>query len=182
KMVLTTKQVSLYDRAFLDSLPSLTISEYNDEIAAATRNAMFKPVTAKNAKRTYRKTPAFNVAKKRVPHAKMPKSSDQLSTQNFQNDKRVFYIKYFKIDTTNLYEPNTGKNNAIWQDTVQIRTEFKSQAANLNQNTVLKYKPSEGKQFLFIQKPSRPDQNQRYFIRRELKNQKFNIKSHNSWP
>lgn len=174
------KQVSLYDRAFLDSLPSLTISDYNDEIAEATRNAMFVPASKKNIKKVYRKTPGLNVNKKRnIKVAKLNEQSSKANKQNFQNGKKVFYIKYFRPEPKNLYEPNISKKFVNWQEKFEIRTEYKLQPVNSNQSSILKINPksyNEGNEFLFIQRPIRPDHNHRYFIRTDLIKGKYEIK------
>lgn len=158
------KQVSLYDKAFLDTLPSLTISEYNDEIAEATRNAAVRPYAKKNAKITYRKTPALNFGIKR--NVKLAKSNEQHSKSNKQyyqnqNGKRVFFIKFFKINSSNNYDTNITKKIVDNQASVKIQTEFKFKfrSNNYDRKPILKIKSNEnveGQQFLFIQKPLRP--------------------------
>lgn len=174
------KQVSLYDKAFLDSLPSLTLSDYNDEIAEATRNAAIRPSVKKNTKIAYRKTPALNFAKKR--NVKLNKVNEQLSKPNkqyYQNGKRVFFIKFFKINSSNQFDTNLTKKLADKQTNNKIQTEYKLRSYNSDRESILKIKLNEkieGQEFLFIQKPSRPHHAQKYLVDKDLIIKKHEVK------
>ncbi|CAF0857394.1 unnamed protein product [Brachionus calyciflorus] len=168
------KKVSVYDyQALLDNIPAITISEYNYEIAEATRNALNyvdEEIRLKSPKKVYRKTPAF--PKKKNSNSQT-KPSIQINSNEIAKKRVVIHrppgnpgVKNTKKSQVKTPPPPPLLKK---RDDIQIKTKTKS--------IYMAIPLKETKKVYIFKKPTRPIINHHHF---QIDFEKHNVNQENS--